>query len=100
MKVLLISPVEGVDPAGGDVTYTQSLLVRRPTNVTYVTYDQALRDGTLIEHGRREAFGRAWKDGSGRVRETFLLGACRLAGMMRRGGDDVVGAIPSFYGAA
>lgn len=86
MKVLLISPVEGVDPAGGDVTYTQSLLVRPPTNVTYVTYDQALRDGTLIEHGRREAFGRAWKDGSGRVRETFLLGACRLAGMMRRGG--------------
>ncbi|RTL45785.1 MAG: glycosyltransferase [Candidatus Melainabacteria bacterium] len=52
MRVLLISPLKELDPPGGDVTYTELLLEDPPEGVVYDTYDDALRKGTLIEHGR------------------------------------------------
>jgi glycosyltransferase involved in cell wall biosynthesis len=59
MRVLLISFLPGIDPACGDVTYTQTLLARPPEGVVYETYSDALNRGTLIEHGRRN---RLWRE--------------------------------------
>lgn len=52
MRVLLISPVQELDPPGGDVTYTHLLLNDPPDGVIYESYEQALKRGTLREHGR------------------------------------------------
>lgn len=49
MKVLLISPVRGLDPPCGDITYTEELLANMGDGVDYVTYDKAIADGTLLE---------------------------------------------------
>ena len=59
MRVLLISPLHGLDPPCGDITYTETLVAHPPEGVVYETYADALRRGTLIEHGRRERF---WKE--------------------------------------
>lgn len=53
MKVLLISPVRGLDPPCGDITYTAELISNMSEDVEYVTYDQALADGSLVELTRR-----------------------------------------------
>lgn len=55
LRVLLISPVRGVDPLSGDVTYTEQLLAAAPPGVQYTLYTDALRSGDLIEHGTRAA---------------------------------------------
>ena len=52
-----MSPVSGVDVAGGDVSYTEALVARPPHGVTYTTYVDALSDGTLVERGRRPKHG-------------------------------------------
>lgn len=59
MRVLLISFLPGIDPACGDVTYTQTLLARPPAGVVYETYADALKRGTLVEHGLRN---RLWHE--------------------------------------
>jgi glycosyltransferase involved in cell wall biosynthesis len=53
LRVLLLSPLPGVDPFNGDVVYSQALLEQPPPGVTYVRYDDALASGELNEHGRR-----------------------------------------------
>ena len=53
MKVLLISPVRGLDPPCGDITYTEELICNMGRDVEYVTYDQAIADGSLVELTRR-----------------------------------------------
>ena len=53
MKVLLISPVRGLDPPCGDITYTEELISNMSDDVEYVTYNQALADGSLVELTRR-----------------------------------------------
>ena len=53
LTVLLISPVESLDPASGDVTYTKELLATPPPAVRYVTYDVAMERGWLRERGAR-----------------------------------------------
>jgi glycosyltransferase involved in cell wall biosynthesis len=53
LRVLLVSPLPGVDPFNGDVVYSQALLEQSPPGVTYVRYDDALASGELLEHGRR-----------------------------------------------
>ena len=58
VRVLLMSPVAGVDPPGGDIAYTGSLLARPPDGVTYTTYVDALAEGSLVERGRRPGHGR------------------------------------------
>jgi glycosyltransferase involved in cell wall biosynthesis len=55
LRVLLVSPLPGVDPFNGDVVYSQALLEQPPPGVTYVRYDDALASGELIEHGRRRS---------------------------------------------
>ncbi len=55
LRVLLISPVRGVDPLSGDVTYTEQLLSSPPPGVTYTTYVDAIEAGTLVECGTRRA---------------------------------------------
>lgn len=52
IKVLLISPLPDLDPACGDVTYTQLLLDHPPDGVIYETYAQAIENGTLVEVGK------------------------------------------------
>lgn len=49
LKVLLLSPLPGLDPMCGDVTYTTNLLANPPPGVSYTTYSDALMDGTLRE---------------------------------------------------
>ena len=50
-RVLLLSPLPGLDPPSGDVVYTQELLAHPPAGVDYETYAQALAAGRLIELG-------------------------------------------------
>ncbi len=57
LRVLLISPVRGLDPDNGDLTYTEQLRHRPPPSITYTTYDRALADGSLVELYRRAAGG-------------------------------------------
>lgn len=59
LRVLLISPLRGLDPLSGDVTYTEQLLAAPPPGVEYVTYDEALRNGSLLELGTRKAIAEA-----------------------------------------
>lgn len=74
MRVLLISPLPDLDPPCGDVTYTQTLVANPPHGVEYETYADALRKGTLVEHGRRERF---WK-------EPFLTAGNKAVNVLRR----------------
>jgi glycosyltransferase involved in cell wall biosynthesis len=55
LNVLLLSPLPGLDPPNGDVTYTEQLLAHAPPGVTYVRYDDALRDGSLVERFRKRS---------------------------------------------
>lgn len=73
MRVLLISPLPKVDPACGDIVYTQTLLSHPPEGVEYVTYADAIRDGSLIEHGRRARLRR----------EPVLTAAAKAINVMR-----------------
>src|SRR4051794_6991425 len=53
IRVLLLSPLRGLDPPNGDVTYTEQLLAHPPDGVRYVPYDAALDAGELVERFRR-----------------------------------------------
>lgn len=72
--VLLLSPVEGRDGAGGDRTYTHVLRDNAPSGIKYETYDLALERGTLRERGT----GRALKSGVQRARGLALGAALSL----------------------
>jgi glycosyltransferase involved in cell wall biosynthesis len=78
-RVLLLSPLPGLDPPNGDVTYTQQLLQHPPADVEYVPYDQALADGSLIELYRRGS-------ARSRPRDTALLVREATANRARRSG--------------
>jgi len=52
-----MSPVSGHDPPGGDVAFTEALVARPPTGVTYTTYVDALAEGSLVERGRKPRHG-------------------------------------------
>jgi glycosyltransferase involved in cell wall biosynthesis len=56
MKVLLVSPLPKIDPACGDIIYTETLLTYPPDGVEYVTYADAISDGSLVEHASRRRF--------------------------------------------
>ena len=55
LRVLLMSPLPGVDPFMGDVIYSQALLEQPPPGVTYIRYDDAIASGELLELGRRQS---------------------------------------------
>ncbi len=73
-NVLLLSPVEGRDAAGGDRTYTYVLRDNPPPGVRYETYDLALERGALRERGT----GRALREGVQRARALALGEALSL----------------------
>lgn len=84
MKILLISPLPGVDPACGDVTYTESLLASPPEGVQYETYTEAMQRGTLREHGNRKALQEAFASKEGILREIFLTAGAHLVNRLRK----------------
>jgi glycosyltransferase involved in cell wall biosynthesis len=57
MRALLFSPIAGRDAAGGDTSYTESLLEEPPEGVTYTTYADALEEGSMVLRGRRPGRG-------------------------------------------
>ncbi len=89
LRVLLMSPLPGIDPFMGDVVYSQALLEQPPPGVTYVPYDEALASGELVEHGRRSALrtaqGRRERVVAlGRVLRDHGLNDLRRAGLLYR----------------
>jgi hypothetical protein len=84
LRVLLISPLPKIDPACGDVTYTESLLANPPEGVEYETYADAMSRGTLVEHGTRRALKEAWARGDGRVGAALMTIGCKLLNLLRR----------------
>lgn len=82
LTVLLVSPVGARDVHSGDVTYTAELLATPPPGVRYVTYDEALHAGTLVELGR-------WRGPSGPPRTpqaVAVAGAAKAEAVLRRSG--------------
>ena len=59
LRVLLLSPLPGLDPPNGDVTYTSGLLANPPEGVRYTTYAEAMEAGDLRERCRRSSHRRA-----------------------------------------
>lgn len=84
MRVLLISPLPGLDPPCGDVTYTQTLLAHPPAGVRYETYADALARSALVEHGNGRALRRALRTGRHLGRELWLTAAAKSVSQMRR----------------
>lgn len=60
LRVLLFSPLPGTDPLSGDTSYTAALLQHPPLGVTYTTYAEALRHGSVRILGRSPRRGRRW----------------------------------------
>ncbi len=58
-RVLLFSPLQGLDPPSGDISYTEALLAHPPPGVTYTTYQRAMEDGSVVVRGRRPGHGRS-----------------------------------------
>ena len=85
MRILLISPLPGLDPACGDVTYTEMLLAHPPAGIEYETYADAIRRGTLREHGRRSSLLRAMRTGGQVEREIALTAFSHAMNRARRG---------------
>ncbi len=84
VRVLLLSPLPGIDPPCGDVTYSESLLDHPPPGVEYVTYAEALADGTLVELGRRADLARS--TGLGKVRAAARILRERAVNTLRHRG--------------
>ena len=83
MKVLLISPLPKIDPACGDVTYTQMLLANPPEGVEYEDYWTALQNGNLREHGTPASLRLAWQTKQNLVRETLLTLSSTVVNRLR-----------------
>ena len=49
VRVLLLSPVRGLDVQNGDVSYTEGLIAGASEFIEYTTYDEALADGRIVE---------------------------------------------------
>ena len=74
MRVLLISPLRGLDPPCGDITYTETLQQHPPEGVVYETYAEAIERGALVEHARRSSF----------CREPVLTIASKAVNLLRK----------------
>lgn len=84
LRVLLISPLRGVDPLSGDVTYTEQLMSSPPPGVRYTTYADAIHDGTLIERGTRSVVRSA--RGTDRPKEVGIATLRKAEALVRRSG--------------
>jgi len=58
MRVLLESPLSGLDPPSGDISYTEALLESPPPDVQYIIYIDAIADGSLVVRGWHPRNGR------------------------------------------
>jgi glycosyltransferase involved in cell wall biosynthesis len=58
IRVLLYSPLAGLDPLSGDATYSEALIKNPPAGVEYTTYAEALADGRLDRRGRKPRAGK------------------------------------------
>ena len=83
-RVLLISPLPGIDPPCGDVTYTEGLLAHPPAGVEYETYAEALANGNLRELGRRADLEQS--RGAARVAALTRILRERAVNLLRRRG--------------
>jgi capsular polysaccharide biosynthesis protein/glycosyltransferase involved in cell wall biosynthesis len=83
MRVLLLSPLRGLDPACGDIVYTETLLSDPPPGVEYETYAEAIARGALVEHACRPALRRAWRSGRGRWQETWTTMLAKAVNLLR-----------------
>ena len=82
--MLLLSPLPGLDPMNGDVTYTTSLVANPPPGVSYTTYSEALMDGTLRELTLRVVTARDGLSGIGLTGLNFLINRLRQSGLLFR----------------
>jgi glycosyltransferase involved in cell wall biosynthesis len=82
MRALLFSPVAGRDVAGGDTSYTESLLAEPPDGVTYTTYAEALDEGSMVLRGRRPGKGRTGRADVGLFGLRTGEAAVRRTGLM------------------
>lgn len=60
LRVLLFSPVVGIDPPSGDTSYTEALLANPPLGIKYTTYTDAIEDGSLWVRGRKPRAAKKW----------------------------------------
>ncbi len=84
LRVLLVSPVRGTDPASGDVTYTEQLLASPPPGVRYTTYVAAIEAGSLVDMGSRDAVRRA--PTAERPLQLAIAGWRKVESLVRRSG--------------
>lgn len=82
MRALLFSPVPGRDVAGGDTSYTESLLADPPAGVTYTTYAEALDEGSMVLRGRRPDRGGTGRSDVGLFALRTAEAAVRRTGLM------------------
>lgn len=59
LNVLLMSPLAGLDPISGDITYTEQLLQTPPKGVTFESYAEAMERGHLVEITARNNLAKA-----------------------------------------
>src|SRR5258708_2518429 len=83
LRVLLISPLRGLDPACGDIIYTETLLNDTPSGVQYETYADAVARGALIEHACRPAVYRAARMGKSLWQETWTTALAKCVNLLR-----------------
>ncbi len=79
-SVLLFSPLAGLDPPSGDVSYTEALLEEPPPGIRYTTYRDAIDAGTVRVRGRRP------RHGSLRSADVAVLGIRTGEQILRRAG--------------
>jgi glycosyltransferase involved in cell wall biosynthesis len=84
LRVLLLSPLPGIDPPSGDVVYTDALLRNPPPDVEYEDYATAMSAGRLLELGRRADYRRS--SGVERVRAFGRIGRERTINALRESG--------------
>jgi glycosyltransferase involved in cell wall biosynthesis len=84
MRVLLISPLPGIDPPCGDVVYTETLLAHPPQGVRYETYADAIARGALREHGDGRALRGALRDRRNLARELVLTPSAKAVNTLRQ----------------
>jgi glycosyltransferase involved in cell wall biosynthesis len=84
LRVLLVSPVPGLDPPTGDVTYTEELLRHPPEGIIYETYADALAAGRLVELARRRGLSRRSPGEVWRLVHQAVLNKARSVGLLWR----------------
>src|SRR5687768_11193038 len=84
MRVLLLSPLPGYDPACGDVTYTESLLEHPPPGVHYDTYVDAFEKATLRELGTRRHVKHSLRSRDRSCRAAGLTAVAAVINRLRR----------------